>query len=433
MPLSGSAREFSISVIRQLTEQGYTAYWAGGCVRDLLMDREPTDFDVATNATPQQVRQLFGHKRTLAVGESFGVIIVLGPKSVGQVEVATFRSEGEYHDGRRPSTVDYCDAERDALRRDFTINGMFFDPVSEEIRDYVGGQDDLRQRLVRAIGNPRERFTEDKLRLLRAVRFAALLNFELDSETAQAVQELASQIVVVSAERIAQELRKMLSHPQRAIALQLIRNLDLLPVLLPEVEQHVVRFSEERWDELCRRLAALGSADFPTAMAALLRHVPCPTDWNRKDGPPHGTVPDICRRLKLSNEERDRIAWLVSHAGQLNDVPTQSLASVKRLAAHPDFLALLQIERSDATVTGQQDTPFTWLDTFLQQTPSSEINPPELVTGRDLVQLGHQPGPAFRIWLEAIRDAQLNGTIITREDALDLLSTLVQQGPPPGS
>ncbi len=401
-------------------------------MRDLLMKREPTDFDVATNATPQQVRQVFGHKRTLAVGESFGVIIVLGPRSDVQIEVATFRSEGEYHDGRRPSTVDFCDAERDALRRDFTINGMFYDPVSEVIRDYVGGQDDLQQRIVRAIGNPRERFTEDKLRLLRAVRFAALLDFELDTGTARAVRELASQIVIVSAERIAQELRKMLGHPQRAIALQLIRELDLLPVLLPEVEHHVVRFSEERWDELCRLLSALGSAEFPAAMAALLRHVPCPIDWSRKNGPPHGTVPDICRRLKLSNEERDRITWLVSHVGQLDDIQTQSLATVKRLAAHPDFSALLQIERSAAAVTGQSDTPFAWLETFLRQTPPSEINPPEFVTGRDLVQLGHQPGPAFRIWLESIRDAQLNGKITSREDALNLLSTLIATVPPPG-
>ncbi|MCA9079033.1 MAG: CCA tRNA nucleotidyltransferase [Planctomycetaceae bacterium] len=423
-----TAREFSISVIQRLREAGYTALWAGGCVRDLLMGRSPDDFDVATDATPTQVREVFGARRTLAVGESFGVIIVLGPKSAGQVEVATFRSEGEYHDGRRPSAVDFSNAQEDALRRDFTINGMFYDPVAEQVHDYVGGQGDLERRVIRAIGDAHARFGEDKLRLLRAVRFASLLDFNLEAETRAAVSQLASQIVIVSAERITQEFRKMLISPRRAAAMRLCRDVNLLPVILPEVQEHTIHFAEERWEEALEVLEQLGNASFAMALSVLLRHVPCPETWNRKEGPPHGTVPDVCQRLKLSNDDRNRILWLVQHAGGLAQAPSLSLAVLKRLAIAPGFAELLQLERTWARTVGQTLEPYDWLDHFLEDTPAEELNPAELLTGRDLIGLGYQPGPQFRDWLDAIRDAQLNNELSSRDQALTLLHELIARG-----
>ena len=215
-PPGESSREFATDVVRQLRAAGYVALWAGGCVRDLLLGRGAEDYDVATSATPEQVRTLFGKRRTLAVGESFGVIIVLPPsKTAEPVEVATFRTEGVYLDGRRPTEVAFSTPEEDAQRRDFTINGMFYDPIEQRVLDYVGGEADLHRKVLRAIGDPHARMTEDKLRMLRAVRFAATLEFELDPTTRAAVQLMAPEMRVVSAERIAQELHKVLAHRTR--------------------------------------------------------------------------------------------------------------------------------------------------------------------------------------------------------------------------
>ena len=235
-PPGESSREFATDVVRQLRAAGYTALWAGGCVRDLLLGRGAEDYDVATSATPEQVRTLFGKRRTLAVGESFGVIIVLPPsKTAEPVEVATFRTEGVYLDGRRPTEVAFSTPEEDAQRRDFTINGMFYDPIQMQVLDYVGGEADLHRKVLRAIGDPHARMTEDKLRMLRAVRFAATLEFELDPTTRAAVQLMAPEMRVVSAERIAQELRKVLAHRTRVRGFQLLAETGLLEVLFPEV------------------------------------------------------------------------------------------------------------------------------------------------------------------------------------------------------
>ena len=237
MTTSSPAREFAVEIVRKLRAAGHTALLAGGCVRDLLLGREPKDFDVATTARPEQVRDLFGHRRTLAVGASFGVIVVVPPRGseAGQVEVATFRTEGPYQDGRRPESVAFCTPEEDAQRRDFTINGMFYDPVEARVLDFVGGEADLAARVLRAIGDPHARMREDKLRMLRAVRFAATLDFMLDEVTAAAVREMAHEIVVVSHERIAQELRRMLVDTHRRRAVELCDSVGLLSVILPEV------------------------------------------------------------------------------------------------------------------------------------------------------------------------------------------------------
>lgn len=419
-------REFSIDVVKKLTDAGYVAYWAGGCVRDLLLGKEPNDFDVATNATPAQVRELFGKRRTLAVGESFGVIIVLGPKSAEPVEVATFRSEGTYLDGRRPSSVQFSSAEEDAQRRDFTINGMFFDPIAEQVHDYVDGQADIQRRVIRAIGVPQERMEEDKLRLLRAVRFSALLDFQLEEETAQAVRDMSSQIVVVSAERITQELKKMLSHTRRAQAISLCEELDLLEVILPEACEFTIQESLEEWQYRQRALGQIKTDSFVTAMALLLWDVPSKTE-SRKVERHGGTVRSICQRLKLSNQEKDEIDWLVHQRGQLPRYGEISLAEKKRLAVHPLFGSLLEIELAIARARRNPLEVLEKFSKFTKQTPTEILNPSELINGKTLIDLGHRPGPEFQRVLKAVRDAQLNEEVSTESEALEYVNKLLKE------
>src|SRR5437762_3715435 len=228
------ARQFAVDVVRRLRESGHQSLWAGGCVRDQLMGQLPKDYDVATDAVPDRVREVFGKRRTLPIGASFGVITVLGPEAAGQIDVATFRRDATYSDGRHPDAVSFSDAEHDAQRRDFTINGLFFDPLEDRVIDYVGGQDDLARRVIRAIGDPLARIAEDKLRMLRAVRFAARFDFAIDDKTLAAIKQQARELVIVSAERIAAELRLILTHPNRARGMELLADTGLLEIVLPE-------------------------------------------------------------------------------------------------------------------------------------------------------------------------------------------------------
>ncbi|MBS0205203.1 MAG: CCA tRNA nucleotidyltransferase [Planctomycetes bacterium] len=404
-------RDFAADVVRQLRAAGHTALFAGGCVRDLLLGRPAKDYDVATTATPDQVRNLFGHKKTLPVGASFGVIIVLGPREAGPVEVATFRTEGPYHDGRRPVSVAFCTPEEDAQRRDFTINGMFYDPVDARVLDFVGGEADLAARVVRAIGDPHERVREDKLRMLRAVRFTAILEFTLDETTASAVREMASQLVVVSAERIAQELKKMLVDPHRRRAMELCDSVCLLPLILPELNREL---RDDSAHELTlRMLALLDRPSFELALAALLHALPAKP-----------VVYDICRRLKLSNEETDRITWLVGHQDDLANAPAQSLAQLKRTLAHPHRDELLSLLRVKLLAREADLQPVLFCDEYLARTPQSVIDPPPLITGDTLKTLGMPPSPAFKQLLETIRDAQLNDEIASPEQAVEMARRL---------
>jgi len=397
-------------------------------VRDYLRGETPQDYDIATNATPQQVRGVFGARRSLAVGESFGVVIVLGAKGAGEsVEVATFRREGDYLDGRRPSSVEFCTAEEDAGRRDFTINGMFYDPLAHRVLDFVGGEKDLQQRIVRAIGNPIARMTEDKLRMLRAVRFSASLEFTLESQTALAVAKMANQIQVVSAERIAQEFRRMLAGRHRATAMQLIGELGLMNVILPEVFQSTISAGADCWNRRLHLLDALEEATFSLGLAALLRDIPSPESSSYKKADSSrmeaatGTVFQICRRMKLSNTETNRISWLVANKERLRSLPENSLAHLKRMASHPGFADLLKLERTADRIDGIHGDAYPWIDKFLQQTPVEELDPAPLLTGKDLLNLGIPAGPQFKSWLRAIQDAQLNQEIATREEALHLV------------
>ncbi|HPZ83611.1 MAG TPA: CCA tRNA nucleotidyltransferase, partial [Thermogutta sp.] len=239
-------REFAVWVVRKLQERGYIAYWAGGCVRDQLLGRVPKDYDVATNATPDEVRNIFGMKRTFAVGAAFGVITVNGPPGAGQIEVATFRTDSSYRDGRHPESVSFSSPKEDALRRDFTINGLFYDPIQDRTVDYVGGVEDIKRRIIRAIGDPYQRFTEDKLRMLRAIRFVAELEFDLDPRTYEAIRAMADQITQVSQERILMELERLLTAPARRKGVILLRESGLLRVVLPELEPRD-NAQEQQW------------------------------------------------------------------------------------------------------------------------------------------------------------------------------------------
>lgn len=420
-------REFAVEIVRRLKHSGFTALWAGGCVRDHLLDKTPKDYDVATDATPKQVRKIFGKYKTLDVGASFGVIIVVGPRGAGEVEVATFRSDGSYTDGRRPDSVTFSTPEEDAQRRDFTINGMFLDPLEHKVLDFVGGERDLSQGYIRAIGDPHDRMREDKLRMLRAVRFTAHLEFGLARATKAAVTEMASEIHVVSAERIAAELRRMLTDQHRHVAIELADEVGLLREILPEVvglragveelEPGQVRSETERPTprlELVRassrspRLAALRllqEPSFELAFAVLLLGV--------------SNVEAICRRLKLSNDELERTAWLVRQQEALREADKLSLAKLKRLLAHPFRDDLLALTR--ATLLAEQGDlhQVLFCQRFVETTPPEILNPPPLVTGNDLIELGLRPGPRFKQLLEEVRDMQLNGELTDRAAALE--------------
>ncbi|MEX0718929.1 MAG: CCA tRNA nucleotidyltransferase [Planctomycetaceae bacterium] len=401
-----SQREFAVEVVRRLREAGHVALWAGGCVRDFLLGRTPKDYDVATDARPEQVRELFGKRRTRAVGASFGVILVHGSRDAGDIEVATFRTEGPYSDSRRPDSVAFATAEEDARRRDFTINGIFYDPLEQRVLDYVGGEEDLGRAIVRAIGDPRARMTEDKLRLLRAVRFAATLDFELESATAEAVREMAPQLHLVSAERIAQELKRMLVDPHRMRAVRLARDLGLLAEIVPELFAGKIDL-----EPTFHLLQHLDEPRFELALAGLLHTVP-------------EYAGEICRRLRLSNHETDAVVWMSEHRDALDDAATLSKSRLKRLMAHPLFDDLLRLERVKLLAHGADLAPVLFCEEYLRTTPREEIDPPPLVGGADLITLGLAPGPRFKEILETLRDAQLEGTLTTRAEGLDMAGRL---------
>jgi poly(A) polymerase len=425
--MSDPSREFAVDVVRRLKAVGYVALWAGGCVRDFLMGRDPQDYDVATNATPEQVRTLFGPRRTLAVGESFGVIIVRAPQGANQVEVATFRSEGPYSDGRRPDHVSFCSPEEDAQRRDFTINGMFFDPTESKVLDYVGGEADLKHRVVRAIGDPHHRIREDKLRMLRAVRFAAVLDFALDDVTADAVREMAGQVVQVSAERIAQELQKMLGHRNRSRAVELADSTGLIDVVFPELGHSAVRTITAAWQESLDGLRRLEVAPFELGLAMLLRDVPPGSSSPRRDDPDHGTVQAICRRLRLSNEHRDLIVWLVASQTSADGLELADPCRWKRFLQQPHVGQLLKFCEAFYAATGRDAASLEFVADLRRRLTEDEINPPQWIDGGDLKNLGAQPGPQFKQILDAVRNAQLNGEVQSRDEALAWAKRLSMQ------
>ena len=443
MSKSDRARQFAMEVVGKLQGAGFRALWAGGCVRDLMLGLTPADYDVATDATPEQVIALFG-RRTVPVGVSFGVVRVLGPHGSGiEVEVATFRSDGAYVDGRRPESVTFSSPELDAARRDFTINGMFLDPFTDEVIDYVGGRADLRDRILRAIGDPAARFREDKLRLLRAVRFAARFGMAIEPETRSALRAMAGQVVQVAAERIAQELRKMLVHERRATAMQLALDEGLAAAILPPVvamrgmaHGRPVQPEGDLWDHtlLVLRLLPAGTS-FPLAFAALLHDVGKPATLTIEEGrarfPDHEQAgrriaDELCRQLKLSNQERERVTWLVGFAPRPGSRRRALRDSqLKRLLARPGIDELLALHRADALANTGDTRQVDYCEAYLRDQPAGPINPPPLVTGDDLVQPRPAPRRHFARLLEQVRDAQLDRVVSSKEEALEWLDLIL--------
>jgi poly(A) polymerase len=440
-------REFAVDVVRRLRQAGFEALWAGGCVRDELLGFLPADYDVATSARPEEVTRVFS--RTVEVGASFGVVEVIGARRPDGthpiVQVATFRSDGAYIDGRRPESVVFSSAEEDAQRRDFTINGMFLDPLDGKVIDYVGGQNDLHAGVLRAIGDARARFREDKLRLLRAVRFATRFDFPIEPATAAAIQEMAGKIRVVSAERIADELRKMLTHPRRARAMRQLDELGLLKHVLPEVEDEMKGLPQgppsaptgDLWEHTLKVLEVLdgpqwpqmGPVSFPLAFAALLHDVGKKRAWAREPDRHtfHGhehigkrLAGAACRRLKLSNVETARVEWLVVNHQYLCDAPRMRPSKLKPILVHPGIGELLALHRADSVSSGRPVDHVEFCERMLRETPTEELNPPPLLTGDDLLALGWEQGPLFKTVLDAVREAQLEGTIKTKDDATRL-------------
>jgi tRNA nucleotidyltransferase/poly(A) polymerase len=408
-------RRFAVEVVRRLRSAGYEALWAGGCVRDLLLERTPKDYDVATNAWPGEIRTLFGHRRTLAIGAAYGVITVRGRRGAGQVEVATFRSDDRYDDGRHPKSVRFSDAREDALRRDFTVNGLFYDPIGQEVVDYVGGREDLKRQVIRAIGDPVQRFTEDKLRLLRAVRFATVLDFAIDPPTLEAIGRMAPQIGIVSPERITAEVQRILTEPHRSRGVQLLLETGLAAETLPEM---VFQDRSSREHALAV-LDQLPQATFPRSLAALF----------------HGRVePDgaleIGKRWRMSNRDADRVVWLLAHYDALAGARSKRWSALQRIFIAEGIEDLLAIREAEARTGGGDAEEVAWCRSQLAR-PPAELDPPPLATGDDLVRHGIRPGPAYRWLLERLRDAQLDGQIGDRQQALALADQLLREGASP--
>jgi tRNA nucleotidyltransferase/poly(A) polymerase len=406
-----SQRAFARSIVVRLREAGFEAYWAGGCVRDQLLGRTAKDYDVATNAVPDEVRRLFGRRRTLAIGASFGVVTVLGSRGLQPVEVAAFRTDVDYVDGRRPTSVEFVDARHDAQRRDFTINGLFYDPLADRIIDYVGGEADLRAGVVRAIGDPAARFAEDKLRLLRAVRFAAALSFRIEPATLSAIQATAAEVAVVSGERIGAEMRRLLSHGTRRRGVELLAEAKLIEPVLPELAS-AAHDDDPRWRCALERLERLSTESFSAALAALL------VDTVAADG-----LRPLVDRWKLSNKESAAVRWILEQLPSLREARSLPWPRLQRILTHERATDLVAVAEADLP---PGDDGVARCREVLSR-PASQWNPPPLVTGDDLVEAGLSPGRRFAEVLERLRDEQLLGKLTSREASLAAAKAWIEQ------
>ncbi len=430
--MSASVRRKAERIVQRLVDAGHDALFAGGCVRDMLRGEEPHDYDVATDARPEEVEALFD--RTVSVGRQFGVVIVvLGDD---QFEVTTFRAEGGYSDGRHPDEVRYADAREDALRRDFTINGLFYNPLADEVIDYVGGEADLQARVIRAIGDPAQRFAEDALRLLRAVRFAARFGYRIEPGTMAALEAYAAAIAQVSGERVRDELGRILTGPNRGDALELLRATGLLAAILPEVAAmegcgQPDEFHPEgdvlTHTRLC--LDALSDPSVPLAFATLLHDVgkpPTRTEADRVRFNQHDRVGAqlaraICRRLRFSTAATEHVVDLVAQHMRFMVVRQMRESRLKRLLRSPHIEDHLELHRVDCLASHGDLGNHEFCRQQLAALGEADIRPPRLLTGDDLIDLGYTPGPLFSQILERVEDAQLEGDVQTRDAALALV------------
>lgn len=419
-------------IVRRLREAGHQALFAGGCVRDSLMGKTPHDFDIATSARPEQVQALF--PRTIAVGAQFGVILVV--EEGRDYQVATFRSDGTYLDGRHPRSVSFTTPEGDARRRDFTINGLFYDPIEGKVLDFVGGREDLETRTLRAIGNPAERFAEDRLRLLRAVRFATVLDFTIEPDTWNALCAAVETIHDVSAERIRDELVKIFASPQRLRGFDLLDASGLMEEILPEIEP--LRGCEQPPDfhpegdvfVHTRLMLALLPRDASVllVLATLFHDLGKPPTMERDHTgrirfSGHESVSaqmteKIMRRLRFSNEEIEATTAMVQNHMVFKDVQNMRVSRLKRFLARPTFDDELELHRVDCLASHGNLDNYEFLRRRSEDLANEPLIPPPLVTGHDLIALGWKPGPKFKAVLDAVQVRQLEGILRTREEAI---------------
>lgn len=425
-------RDYATTIIQTLRQRGFHAYLVGGCVRDLLLGREPKDYDVATSATPEQVMSIF--PETYAVGAQFGVVLVPGPQ--GDVEVATFRSDIGYSDGRHPDEVRFsADPREDVARRDFTINGMLLDPVSNQVLDFVGGRKDLEAKIIRTIGDPRQRFAEDKLRMLRAARFAARFGYNIEPATFAAIEELAGEIQVVSRERVREELTRMLTEGHARRAFLLLDESGLLAVVLPEISAmkgvaQPPQFHPEG-DVFVHTLLLLGNLPTPCSPAlgwgALLHDVGKPATFRvapdriRFDGHVEVGVKmaqEICRSLRFSADDTEQILALIDNHMRFGDATRMKESTLKKFLRMPRFDEHLALHRADCLASHGDLSTYEFAQEKVAAIPPEKMRPSPLVSGDDLIAAGYAPGPRFREILNAVEDAQLEGRLSSSDAAL---------------
>jgi poly(A) polymerase len=420
-------------VAARLRSEGHVAYFAGGCVRDMVRGLTPKDYDIATDARPETVQKLFSH--TYAVGAHFGVILVV--ENGFQFEVATFRSDEAYIDGRHPSAVHFSSPEEDAKRRDFTINGMFYDPVAEKVIDFVGGRVDIAAKLVRAIGDAAQRFAEDRLRMLRAVRFATMLDYKIDNETWDALLASSGSINEISAERIREELVRIFLSPNRTRGWDLLDSSGLMRAILPEVDSMKGCKQPEQFHpegdvfEHTRLMLKFlpEKVSVPLVFSVVFHDVAKPRTatidetgrirFNAHDRIGAGMTEEIMRRLRFSGAEIEATVEMVRQHMVFKDVPNMRVAKLKRFMARPTFDDELELHRVDCEGSHRMLDNYEFLLRKREEFASEPIIPPPLVRGNDLIALGLKPGPKFREILETVETQQLEGKLRTRDEALD--------------
>ena len=419
-------------LVRTLREAGHEALFAGGCVRDMLLGKEAHDIDIATSARPEEVQKLF--PRTVAVGAHFGVVVVL--EDGMEFQIATFRSDGTYRDGRHPESVTFTDAEGDAKRRDFTVNGLFFDPVDRRVLDYVNGESDLRAGILRCIGDPSARFSEDKLRLLRCVRFAASLGFRIEEKTFAALLAKAPEITEVSAERVRDELVKIFTHPNRVRGFDLLDQSGLMDVLLPEVSrlkgcEQPPDFHPEGDVFVHTRLMLSLLPDHvsvPLVFSVLFHDIGKPPTFRRDEtgrirfngheGVSATMTTEIFHRLRFSNAETEAAVTCVKNHMSFKDVKNMRVATLKRFLARPTIEEEMELHRVDCLGSHGLLDNFEFLREKQEEFSNAPLIPEPLIPGRDLIAAGRKPGPKFKQILDAVQALQLEGSLLTREDAL---------------
>ena len=431
-------RDLALYIVRDLQARGYQAYFVGGCVRDYLLGILPKDYDVSTDATPEDLLEFFPNAQT--IGAHFGVVLVTCETGV-QVEVATFRTEGNYTDGRRPDQVRFeKQPALDAQRRDFTINGLMQDPLTDRILDFVSGRSDLEKKVVRAIGNARMRFEEDHLRMLRAIRFAARLNFSIADETMRAIRQLAPSIQKISVERVRDELIRILTEGGARKGLEMLDDSGLLEFILPEVKafqgvQQPPEFHPEGdvWTHVLLMLDQLSRPSPTLAAGVLLHDVGKPPTFRVADRirfDNHAEVGammtgNILARLRFSNEDVEQATSLVANHMKFKDVRQMRTSTLKRFLCLPQFEEHLELHRLDCLASNGYTDAYNFVQTKLAEMSHDELRPARLITGQDLIQAGFNPGPSFGRTLEAVETAQLEGEITTHEQALSLATSLL--------